>query len=97
MFGGNGGINSSANVKLGGEADVTRVEGAYQVVEDLVGQVLVKTTLVAVTPEVKFPRFKFNAILIRNILQFQCGKVGLAGFWAQTSEFWRLNPDGIIP
>ena len=55
MFGGDSGVNASAYVEIGGQADVARIECFHEVVKDFVGQIFVESAFIAIAPQVDFP------------------------------------------
>ena len=55
MLCGHGRVNSAADIEIGGQAHESGLECGDQIVENPVGEVFVKTALVAKAPEVDFP------------------------------------------
>ena len=96
MFGNDAGVNTTAHIKIGGEAHESRRNGCHEVGQYTVGYVLMKSALVAIGPDIQFKGFELDTQLLRDVFQMQFSKVRLAGFRAQAGEFWRPYTDGII-
>ena len=97
LFGHHVGEDAAAHVEFCGEAHEARLEGGDQVVQDAVGDSFVEMPLVAERPDIQLEAFQFDALLVRDVIQHQCGKVGLAGFGAQAGKFWDLHMDMVVP
>ena len=61
--------------------------GGHQIVEDGVDGVLVKNAPVAKAEEVIFQAFEFDHVLIRHVMDHDCGEVWLTGFGANSRKF----------
>ena len=55
-----------------------------------------KDAFVAEALVVELQRFKFNAFLIRNVIQFNRSEIGLASFRANACEFVGCVTDGVV-
>ena len=97
MFGDHVGENAAAHVEARRQAHETRLDGLDQVVEDAVGDILVKMSLVAKTPDVELQAFQFDAQLVREVIERQHREVRLAGLGAQAGELGDLHVDVEIP
>ena len=64
---------------------------------NFIGDSFMECATFAERPHVEFQRFEFNTFFIRLIFDFDGGKIRLAGFRTQTSEFRNVDNDGIIP
>src|SRR5471030_1999488 len=51
---------------------------------------------IAERPDIQFEAFQFDALFIRDVVQYQRGKIWLAGLGAQTSELGNFHVDVII-
>ena len=56
-----------------------------------------KTTFITVAPKVHFKTFKFYAKLLRNVFNFEFGKIWLSREWTQAGEFWYREAYCVIP
>ena len=57
-----------------------------KVVKNLIGDRFMKGTFISEAPDIQFERFKFNTLLVRNILKCQRGKIRLTGLGAQAGK-----------
>ena len=96
VFGDYVGEDAAAHVKLGGEAHEARLGGGDQVVEDAVGDIFVKMSLVAERPHVELEAFQFDALRIGDVVQRQRGEIRLSGFGTKTGEFRYLHVDVVV-
>jgi len=90
-------VNAATNVEVALDTRSTWLRGGDQIIQDLVGDGLVKRSLVAVGPQVELPRFQFHAKSIRNVFHANRREVRLPSFGAQTSEFGTLETNDIVP
>jgi len=97
IVGNHHGVNAASNVEISLDMRSPRPDGGHQIVEDLVGDSLVKRSLVAIRPEVELPRFQLHAKSIRNVFHANRREVRLPSFGAQTSEFGTLETNDIVP
>ena len=58
----------AAHVELGGQAHEARLGGGDQIIEDAVGDVLVKMPFIAERPDVELEAFEFDALFIRDVV-----------------------------
>ena len=72
---------------MAGYGHVARLAGGHQIVEDGVDGVLVKNAPVAKAEEVIFQAFEFDHVLIRHVMDHDCGEVWLACFGANSRKF----------
>jgi len=86
----------AAHVEPGGQAHETRLGGGDQVIQDAVGDILVEMALIAERPDVQLQAFQFDALFIRDVIQYQRGEIRLAGLGAQTGELRDLHVDMVI-
>ena len=91
------GINPTTNIEFCAQSHEARLAGLDQIVEYLVGDVLVEGTLIAKRPDIQLEGFQFDAVLVRYVFQEQRGEIRLAGFRAQAAKLRRTNTDGVVP
>ena len=96
MLGDHRGEDAAAHVELRGEAHEPRLRRGDQIVQNAVGHIFVEMTLIAERPHVKFKALQFHALLIRNVIKDQGGKIGLTGFGAEAGELGNLHMDMVI-
>jgi len=96
MLGDHGGVDAATDIEFGGQAHEAGLAGRDQVGQDPVGDGFVESAFFAKRPDVHFQGLEFDAGLIGNVLDFERGKVRLAGFRAQAGEFRDADADGVI-
>src|SRR5690554_3132363 len=90
-------MQAAADVEVADNGRPAWVDRGDQVVEDLVGDLLVEGALVAVRPEVQLERLQLHDLLVRDIADGDRGEVGLAGYRADASELRRRDLDLVVP
>lgn len=93
MFGDDIGENAAAHIELGSQAHEARLCGLDQIIENAVGDVLVKMPLVAKSPDVQLQAFKLDAGFVGDVVEIKRGEIWLAGFGAQAGEFGDFHVD----
>ncbi len=96
VFDDDAGIDATAYVEVRVDAHEARVSRRHQVGQDLIGDRFVKRALIAVGPEVQLQRLQFEARLVRYILDFDGGKVGLSSERAQAGEFRGVDVNRVV-
>ena len=79
-----------------GQAHEPRFSDCHHVVEDLVGDRLVKGALITVRPHVELERLELEVLLFGNVVQAERGEVGLTGQRAQAGELGNFNMDQVV-
>ena len=88
-FGNHRRLNASARIDGAFDACPTRSAGLDDVIQDFVDQMFVKNPDIPVKHQVIFKGFELNANFVGDIIDFDCGKIGQARFWADTGKFRR--------
>jgi hypothetical protein len=70
-----------------------RIAGFYDILEDLVNDVLLENAKVSITEEILLKRFQFEATLARHVADSEHAKIRKAGLGANRSEFRIVNGD----
>ena len=91
------GINPATDIEFRAQSHEARLAGADQFVEYPVGDVLVECAFIAKRPDIQFEGFQFDALLVGNVFEEQCGEVRLASFRTEAGKLRRANADGVIP
>lgn len=78
--------DAAANLKGTGDLAPHGIKCLNQIVENLIGQMLVKNALITEGPIIKFQRLRFYYARTWNITNGQRGKIGLARSRAKTGE-----------
>ena len=87
MFSFNGNANSTPDIENASDFAPVWIQHFNQVIQDLVDYVLMECAFVAVRPQVKFKRFRFDHFLVRYILDMDFSKIWLAGL-LPPAPFW---------
>ncbi len=90
------GGDAAAHIPFRGDADEARVGGADQVVDDVVGDLLVERAFVAVAPEVQLQALELHAQLVGDHVDREMGEVRLAGQRAVASELGHQELDEVV-
>jgi hypothetical protein len=69
----------------------------YEIVQNAVGYCFVKGALIPIRSEIKLKGFAFRAEAVRNVIDIDPGKIGLAGDWTKRSEIVRFEMNTVIP
>src|SRR6185503_7252663 len=78
------------------ELHPARLGGAYQVVEDPVGDRLMERAFVAVGPHVLLERLQFDAKPVGDVVEQEHGEIGLSRHRAQAGELRDLHVDPVV-
>ncbi|MEY3459337.1 MAG: hypothetical protein RL215_2494 [Planctomycetota bacterium] len=87
MFHNHGGTNASTRGECGLDFHPAGVGDGHQIVEDHIGDALVKGAMVAVLLEIQFEGFELVADLVSNIGDREGAEVWMPGFRAYRREF----------
>jgi hypothetical protein len=79
--------DSTTGIEMAGYGHVAGLAGGHQIIEDGVDGVLVKNPSIAKAEEIIFQAFEFDHMLIRHVMDHDCGEVWLAGFGANSRKF----------
>src|SRR4051812_33815951 len=96
MLGYDGGVDAAADVPLRLEPHVAGLGGTYEVVEDPVGDRLMKRPLVAVGPNVELERLQLHAQPVGDVVERERGEIGLPGHGADAGELRNLHVDPVV-
>src|SRR5262245_39655086 len=96
MLGDDRGVDAAAHVESGRETHETWRDGGNQVLEDLVGDRLVKRAAIAERPDIELERLELHASRVGYVLEIERGEIRLPGARAQTREFRDRHPDRVI-
>jgi hypothetical protein len=96
MFSNYSGVDTPADIEDGGKSHKAWLGSGYQIRENLVGNGLMKSPLIPVGPDIEFEGFEFYTLLVRNVLQIKCGKIGLSCFGAETGKFRGMDTDRVV-
>src|SRR5690349_10488731 len=95
-LGDNGGENAAAHVEARREAQITGPARGVQMIGDLVGHRLVKSSAVAERPDIELERFELDAPAVGHVLQIESREVRLSGARAQAGELRALHADRVV-
>ena len=90
------GVNAATHVKIGFDLHKSRRRSFHQIIQNPVGDGLMKSAFVAVAPKIKFQALELHAQFIGNILNPKHRKIRLAGFGTNAGEFRAFEADFII-
>ncbi len=93
---GDDGVESAAGGPFGGDGHGAGMEDGDEIIEDAIGDGLIKDALVAEGLEVELVGFKFDAELVGDVGELDGAEVGLAGDGADGGEFRRDVEDGVV-
>src|SRR5690242_19967099 len=85
------------DVEVALDTSAARAHRRHQVVQDAIGDGLVKRPLVTIRPEVELPRLELHAERVGDVFDAQGGEVRLAGLRAQAGELRGLEADLVVP
>ena len=88
--------NSAANVPLRGELQVSGGNRRHQIVQNLVGDCLVKRAFIPIRPEVELEALEFDAELVGNAIDRHGREIRLPSEGAQTGEFRDLKVNEVV-
>ena len=74
----------------------SRLAGATEIVQDVIGQCLVKNASVAKALHIDLQTLEFNAGLVGTVLHGDLTEIGLARLRTDTGKLWAANRDGIV-
>ena len=97
MFGDDVGVNPAAHIPAGGDASETGGNGGDYFVEYVVGDFFVEGADIAEAPHEHLKRLQLDAGLIRDVLNGEVRKIGLAGERAVAGELGNLDVNQIVP
>ncbi len=97
MLGDNGGKNTAADEKTGGQPHEARRGSRNQIIEYAIGHRFMKCTLIAVRPDIQFEAFQLYTLVIGDVIEKQRCEIGLPGFRAKAGEFRDLHLNQKIP
>jgi len=90
------GVDAATHKPFGGDAHETGLAGLGQVGQDVVGDFFVESAVIAVAPHIHLQAFELNALLVRDVVNREVRKVGLAGEGAKAGELWDLELDDVV-
>src|SRR3954466_10500995 len=90
-------MNSPPDVEVPLDAGAARPHRRHQVVQDAIGDGLVKRPLVAIRPQVELPGLELHAERVGDVFDAQGGEVRLPRLRAQAGELRRLEADLVVP
>ncbi len=96
VLGGDDFGDPASGVEVGFDLHPARGKSAYQVIQDRVGDVLVKNALVPVTLEIELQTFQLDAFFVGSVGNRERRKVGLTRLWADRGELRTTNLDAVI-
>lgn len=96
ILGGDFGGDAAAGAEVADDGHTSRFTACRQIVQNIIGQVLVKDAFVAVTLEIKLERFKLDAELVGAIRDMDRAEIRLAGLGAKAGEFRTIDLDIIV-
>ena len=88
-----GGVNPPSRGKFAFNFNPVRIACLDDIVQNHVGDALIKRAHVAIRQHVVFKRLQFKTGFIRHIVNVNGAKVGQARFWAHRREFGTLRHD----
>lgn len=69
--------------------------GRNQIVEDSIDDLFIEAARIAIGGEVKFERFRFNTLGVRNVADMNRGKIRLSSHRAHRREFRAVEIDPV--
>ena len=93
MLSDDGRENATAHIKPGDQAHESWPRGGDQVIQNLIGNRFVKSSFVAIRPDVQLQAFEFDTFAISYVVKIQGGKIGLTGFGTKAGELGNLHAD----
>ena len=96
MFGDHPGVNPAPDIEFAAETHEARASGPNQIVQDPIGDRLMKGAFVPIGPDVLLQGLKFHAAFIRDVFEGEFREVRLPRLGAETGEFRDLDANGVI-
>src|SRR5579884_2928197 len=96
ILGANDGLDVPPDVPVGGNLGATRLDGGYEVIQDLVCHRLMEDVLVAISVEVELPGAQLDDMLIRHVHELDGGKIWIAGAGTLASELRVAQVDRVV-
>lgn len=90
-------MDVSAGVEIAGDGHFARGTNLYQILQNPVDGVFVENADVAKALDVKFQSFQLQAFFIRQVVDFDYGKIGLAGAGANAGELRAGDGNDVVP
>lgn len=90
-------MNVAAGVEIAGDGHFARGTDLDQILQNFVDGVFVENPHIPIALNVKLKRFQLDALLIRDVVDFDDREIGQAGAGADAGELRAGNGDGIIP
>src|SRR5580704_3988044 len=75
VFGHDGGVNAAPDVEFGGQTQEPGSRRGDEILQYLVGYGFVECAALAVRPDIQFQGLEFHATCVRDVLEFQGGKI----------------------
>ncbi len=97
VFCDDGRVDAAAYIKLGAQPHKTRGNRRHQVIENPIGDGLMKRPLIPKRPDIALERLEFYAKDIGHIIEIEGCEIGLAGLWAETGKFRYADVNSIVP
>ena|SRR5512145_373155 len=89
-------VDAAAHVEVAENRHLPRPACPYEIVEDLIDDGFMESSLVAVGPEVELERFKLDAKLVGHVVDANHRKIGLARARAHASELRTFHVDLVL-
>ena len=96
IVGRNDRVDTSAHIKIRVDLHPPRLRRFDQVIQDLIGDLLMERSFIAVAPEVEFQALKLHAEFIRDVADTDLGEIRLTGLGTEAREFRAFDMDRII-
>lgn len=97
MFGNHGRIYSAANVKFSADAHEIGRDRAYDIVQNFIGDRLVKCALIAERPHVQLERFQFHTQFARHVFDVERSEIRLPGLRTEAGKLGNGEANSVIP
>src|SRR5256714_1306955 len=96
MLGNDARMDAAAHVEARFQPHEAWPRRAHEVIEDAIGDRLVKRALVAIRPDIELERLELHACAIGNVIERERGKVGLSRHRADAAELRNLHVDPVV-
>jgi hypothetical protein len=97
MFRKDGKGQTTARHELAFNRHPARVASLKQVVQNVVDDLLVERTYVAIRGQVELQGFRFDAQLVGSIINDDFSEIRLTGDWTKGGEIRAVQTNGVVP
>ncbi len=90
-------MNAPSHKKVGFDRHVAGLHRLHKIIQDLIGNSLVKRPFITIAPEIELEAFQFHAKFVGHVRNMDRRKIWLAGLGTKAREFRTFHLNIVIP